>query len=63
MTGADSPIKILIVLVIALVVLGPSRLPELGRSLGQGIREFRQAVETPSEASPAEPPAPTGHQT
>jgi sec-independent protein translocase protein TatA len=51
------------VLVIALVVLGPSRLPELGRSLGQGIREFRQAVEAPPEAAPAEPPAPTGHPT
>lgn len=63
MTGADSPIKILIVLVIALVVLGPSRLPELGRSLGQGIREFRHAVEAPPEAAPVEPPAPTGHQT
>ena len=57
MTGAESPVKILIVLVIALVVLGPSRLPELGRSLGQGIREFRQAVDGESEPAPDESPA------
>ena len=43
-TGVDSPVKILIVLVIALVVLGPKRLPEVGRSLGHGIREFKDAI-------------------
>jgi sec-independent protein translocase protein TatA len=43
-SGFDSPVKILMVLVIALVVLGPKRLPEVGRSLGQGIREFRDSM-------------------
>jgi sec-independent protein translocase protein TatA len=43
-TGFDSPVKILMVLVIALVVLGPKRLPEVGRSLGQGIREFKDSM-------------------
>jgi len=38
------PLEIAIVLVIALVVFGPKRLPELGRSLGRGIREFRGSV-------------------
>ena len=33
-----------IVLIIALVIFGPKRLPELGRSVGQGIREFRSSV-------------------
>jgi sec-independent protein translocase protein TatA len=33
-----------IVLIIALIVFGPKRLPELGRSLGRGIREFRGSV-------------------
>jgi sec-independent protein translocase protein TatA len=43
------PLELAIVLVIALVVFGPKRLPELGRSLGKGIREFRGSVsgETP----------------
>jgi sec-independent protein translocase protein TatA len=36
--------EILIVLVIALVVFGPKRLPELGRSLGKGISEFKNSV-------------------
>ena len=36
--------EILVVLVIALIVFGPKRLPELGRSLGKGLREFKGAV-------------------
>jgi sec-independent protein translocase protein TatA len=39
-----SPIQLIIVLIIALVVLGPKRLPEVGRSLGKGIREFKDSV-------------------
>ena len=35
------PMELIIVLVIALVVLGPKRLPAAGRSLGQGMREFK----------------------
>ena len=38
------PMEILVVLIIALVVFGPKRLPELGRSVGKGIREFRGSV-------------------
>jgi sec-independent protein translocase protein TatA len=36
--------EMLIVLVIALVVLGPKKLPEAGRSLGHGIRSFKDAI-------------------
>jgi TatA/E family protein of Tat protein translocase len=39
-----SPIQILIVLVIALLVFGPKRLPELGRTVGRGLREFKSSV-------------------
>jgi sec-independent protein translocase protein TatA len=38
------PMEILVLLVIALIVFGPKRLPELGRSLGRGINEFRGSV-------------------
>ena len=34
----------MVVLIIALIVFGPKRLPELGRSLGKGIREFKGSV-------------------
>jgi sec-independent protein translocase protein TatA len=42
--GNVGPLEIVIVLIIALVVFGPKRLPELGRSLGKGIREFRGSL-------------------
>ena len=44
-TGALQPMHLLIILVIALAVFGPSKLPELGSSLGKGIREFRKTSE------------------
>ncbi len=61
------PLELAIVLIIALVVFGPKRLPELGRSLGKGIREFRGSVSgdshdepEPREAiTPPQPPAAT----
>lgn len=37
--------EIVIILVIALVVFGPKRLPELGQAIGRSIREFRQATQ------------------
>ncbi len=39
-----SPLEVIVLLVIALVVLGPQRLPEMARSLGRGMREFRAAL-------------------
>ncbi|HEV8100073.1 MAG TPA: twin-arginine translocase TatA/TatE family subunit [Gaiellaceae bacterium] len=38
--GFESPEKLLLVVLVAAFLLAPSRLPELGRALGQGIREF-----------------------
>jgi sec-independent protein translocase protein TatA len=38
------PLEIVLVLVIALIVLGPKRLPEVGRSLGRGMREFKNSI-------------------
>jgi sec-independent protein translocase protein TatA len=39
------PMELAIVLVVALIVLGPKRLPEVGRSLGNGIREFKDSIQ------------------
>jgi sec-independent protein translocase protein TatA len=38
------PMELVVVLIIALVVLGPKRLPEAGRSLGKGMREFKDSI-------------------
>ncbi len=38
------PMELILVLVIALIVLGPKRLPEAGKALGKGLREFKDSV-------------------
>ena len=38
------PMELIIVLIVALIVLGPKRLPSAGRSLGRGMREFKQTL-------------------
>jgi sec-independent protein translocase protein TatA len=40
------PLEIVIILIIALIVFGPKRLPELGRSMGRGLREFKNSLTT-----------------
>jgi sec-independent protein translocase protein TatA len=44
MPGNIGPLEIVVVLIIALIVFGPKRLPELGSGLGRGIREFKDSV-------------------
>jgi sec-independent protein translocase protein TatA len=55
------PLELLVVLVIALLVIGPAKLPDVARSLGRGMREFRTALSDESsddrpEPAPVEPP-------
>jgi sec-independent protein translocase protein TatA len=61
------PTHLIFILVVALLVLGPKRLPEVGRSLGRGLRDFRaalggedhshrQEVVSPTAAMSASPP-------
>ena len=38
------PMELIIVLAIALIVLGPKKLPEVGRSVGKGMREFKDSL-------------------
>jgi len=63
--GALSPAHLLIILVVALMVIGPGKLPETGAAIGRALREFRQAVDgkdaaaTTALAEPARPSTPT----
>jgi sec-independent protein translocase protein TatA len=53
------PTHLIFILVVALLVLGPKRLPEVGRSLGKGLRDFRGALsgitDPDEDSSPTEP--------
>jgi sec-independent protein translocase protein TatA len=52
------PTHLVFVLIIALVVLGPKRLPEVGRALGNGLRDFRAAINGEHEDHPSREPQP-----
>ena len=59
MFGIGVP-ELMLILVVGLIVFGPGKLPEMGRSLGKGIREFRKASNALTAAinAPEPPPAP-----
>ena len=46
------PMELIVVLAIALIVLGPKRLPDAGKSLGRGIREFKGAITSSHDDEP-----------
>lgn len=52
--------EIVVILIIALIVFGPKRLPEMGRSLGKGIREFRGSLSGDSDDEPSPREIPPG---
>jgi sec-independent protein translocase protein TatA len=58
--GMFQPTHLLVILGIALLVLGPKKLPELGKGIGEGIRGFKSAIKTeedkPTAISPATDP-------
>jgi sec-independent protein translocase protein TatA len=53
-TGLFSPLHIVILLLVALLLFGAKRLPEIGRSLGTGMREFKDSVQGINEPSKVE---------
>lgn len=56
MSSIGAP-ELAIILIIALIVLGPKKLPEAGRSLGKGIREFKDSLSGDSRDDEDETPA------
>ena len=57
MPGWISPWELLLLALVVLLVFGPKRLPEMGRSLGKGMREFKTAITSDDDDKP-ELPAP-----
>lgn len=57
-SGLESPMHLLVVLIIAILVLGPKKLPEAARGLGTGIRQFKESIEGKDTSAPAATPAP-----
>jgi sec-independent protein translocase protein TatA len=55
--GLLHPTHLILILVIVLIIFGPGKLPELGKTLGAGIREFREAAARAEEAAPPDTPA------
>jgi TatA/E family protein of Tat protein translocase len=47
--GIESPVHLIFIGIVALLVLGPKRLPEVARALGHGLREFREAMNMDGE--------------
>lgn len=56
--GIFQPTHLLLILLICLVIFGPSKLPQLGKGLGESIREFKRAITNANEPQPANPPSP-----
>ena len=50
--------EIVLLLLVALLLFGAKRLPEIGRSLGKGMREFKDSISGKDDESPAELPPP-----
>jgi len=50
--GLENPLHILLLLVVILLVFGAKRLPEIGRSLGEGMRGFKDSINPPTPAAP-----------
>ena len=48
------PMHLLVIVVVALFLFGPKKLPELGKGLGDGIRNFRDSMKQATETKPAE---------
>jgi sec-independent protein translocase protein TatA len=60
--GLDNPLHIAFLVVILLLVFGAKRLPEIGRSLGSGMREFKDSVTSEAKAQPSQPALGQGSQ-
>lgn len=55
--GLFQPSHLILILIVALVVFGPSKLPQIGAGLGKSIRDFKKAMSEASDEAPSAAPA------
>ena len=63
MEGLFQPMHLLVIFLIALIIFGPKKLPELGKGIGEGLRALKDSMKQPPEAptattAPASAPSP-----
>ncbi len=63
MLGLDNPLHLAFLFVLILLVFGAKRLPEIGRSLGAGLRGFKDSISGETDAARIEPPKPASAET
>ncbi len=49
--GLFQPLHLIVILVIVLIIFGPGKLPELGKSLGHAVKSFKKAINEPEKKS------------
>jgi sec-independent protein translocase protein TatA len=54
--SAPGPLELMVILVVALIVLGPQRLPEAARSVGRGMRELKESLTSDDDDDPYDEP-------
>ena len=54
--SAPGPLELLVILVVALIVLGPAKLPEAARSVGRGVRELKESLAGDDDEDPYDEP-------
>jgi sec-independent protein translocase protein TatA len=55
LTNILEPTHVIVVLVVVLLIIGPKRLPEAGRALGQGLKEFKNSISSDHRDDPQDP--------
>jgi sec-independent protein translocase protein TatA len=53
--STPGPMELIVILIVALIVLGPNKLPEAARSVGRGMREFKESISGPDDDLDDEP--------
>jgi sec-independent protein translocase protein TatA len=60
MLGSIGPTELILILLIVIIIFGARKLPDLGKSIGEGIKNFKKSMNTKEEDGPKNPDPPKG---